>query len=794
VLFARFIAGALVCLFCAGTASALPNVGATEMAAFVRVQHERQTRVGERSFGFEMALVAALEAKPDLDAVSGVLAPGSGLTPMQMRRLSELWILFALCEERALAPHCTIDWEVSREESERRERVFKSELRAAFIAFVRATTHAALAVTAASKTYDYACTAEDFDALVADANADIAWLSAREADCTGFWLRANARQPMNAAILLGIARYGLLSRAQRIAVVEYARRQIAVSTPAEQRLALDAYIVRSLAYDYWDAGLIDEGLRVYEGLSAAAKQFVREDRIPHEATLAGHPLTFLPDRPEFPKMYEHEFREQLAGALAVRGRTKEARKIIDESAKFGAAARVAFDCALAAVKRDCPRLEPRALRWLYLDHVLHRPADDPYDLFEQARASIIGWGESGLWIEVLRRTVRDANYTSLVASQAEHWHPEDGRYREKEWATIEATFDAALKARVAEITRLFDARMRAVGSDGGAVFARESVSRVAPKSRYFTEAKMPACKLDPTKRLLAPRTLPDGFEPVRTARRGSVMAVVSLSYKYDPGGGGYWLHLSSDGGKTWESPRYTGLARHFLYEVQAQSCLPMIADDRLQLEVAIKEIDTASNSTDEIRYRRQQTGLYLDIPLAVLRKDCDGDGLTDIAEDSLLLDPAKADSDGDGVPDGSDSFPNVALGDKQTPLSGAMAMVVAQASRDRFDIVDEPGAPAPDAGQVPRWPLSEPFFIRGQKNAFTGLSATQMTLVYSDEEIERINSRKPFFHATWFSPLIFNRTRTRGFISWGNGYAGGTLRVVKKGEGWRLVDLGGWMT
>ncbi len=47
--------------------------------------------------------------------------------------------------------------------------------------------------------------------------------------------------------------------------------------------------------------------------------------------------------------------------------------------------------------------------------------------------------------------------------------------------------------------------------------------------------------------------------------------------------------------------------------------------------------------------------------LAAVTRDTDGDGLTDIAEDLLMLDAGKKDSDGDGIDDAQDSCPNVDL-------------------------------------------------------------------------------------------------------------------------------------
>ena len=53
------------------------------------------------------------------------------------------------------------------------------------------------------------------------------------------------------------------------------------------------------------------------------------------------------------------------------------------------------------------------------------------------------------------------------------------------------------------------------------------------------------------------------FRIVRYSSSGSMTAALSLSQYVDPtgevSGGGYWLHLSADEGRTWKPPLYLGL-------------------------------------------------------------------------------------------------------------------------------------------------------------------------------------------------------------------------------------------
>ncbi|HZF12988.1 MAG TPA: hypothetical protein VFE33_29715, partial [Thermoanaerobaculia bacterium] len=231
----------------------------------------------------------------------------------------------------------------------------------------------------------------------------------------------------------------------------------------------------------------------------------------------------------------------------------------------------------------------------------------------------------------------------------------------------------------------------APGTDPGAAVVARSLG--APRFAPFAEHPLPAglSPVEPTaaqkaagQALLATaRRLPGEPELVRAERQGLRAAALVLSPDYDPGteisSGGYWVLLSEDGGRTWSAPLYTGLRIHTPYVVRAASALPLFAGDHLQVEVEVRELDPASISfppVREIRVKRQARGLYLDLRLADLTRDTDGDGLTDLAEERLLTDPRRPDSDGDGIPDGRDPLPLVPwrAGQPAMPLSALLAI------------------------------------------------------------------------------------------------------------------------
>jgi hypothetical protein len=60
-------------------------------------------------------------------------------------------------------------------------------------------------------------------------------------------------------------------------------------------------------------------------------------------------------------------------------------------------------------------------------------------------------------------------------------------------------------------------------------------------------------------------------------------------------------------------------------------------------------------------YELVKDGLLLTIDMETLRKDSDGDGLTDIEEARFMTDPFNSDTDGDGIADGLDLNPRMSV-------------------------------------------------------------------------------------------------------------------------------------
>ncbi len=320
---------------------------------------------------------------------------------------------------------------------------------------------------------------------------------------------------------------------------------------------------------------------------------------------------------------------------------------------------------------------------LLLDLALNHPEEDPYDVLEYVfNANFMSYNGNALWAGVLCKRLEATRYTE-VCDQARAMlktiEPADDDSVGADGMTI------AVRTALRLVPGKIDVKVHDTAVNGQPSQQLEEgsslrITDTGPLPSPFTELPLPAqyapqnppANKDPFEaapEVVWPRgaTAPlGGFMQVRVEKQGRRIVSVSLSQDVDPTGeltaGGYWVHVSDDGGKSWRPPLYTGLAENFPYVVVANSSMPMIDGETLNIEVEVREVDVSQIVYPPIGVvsKRQAKGLYLQLPLSLLEQDTDHDGLTDILEGHLLLSPTNRDTDGDGIPDNRDPMPNVA--------------------------------------------------------------------------------------------------------------------------------------
>jgi len=338
------------------------------------------------------------------------------------------------------------------------------------------------------------------------------------------------------------------------------------------------------------------------------------------------------------------------------------------------------------------------------------------------------------------------------------------------------------------------------------------MKRLAEPRIAFVEKSMPssvatsdaiAIDCGDAEKVASSMNIPAGWYPIRLEKKGDEVAGIAISRGLDPMGevglGAYWVLHSSDGGKSWDDPLYTGLRENMPYVVLPASKLPLMHGDRLEVEVEVHELDTSSITfpPTELRSKRDQKGLYIELPWDVLRRDSDDDGIPDLVEERLGTDPRDADTDGDGIIDGKDGLPLVAFKPGMSTESEVLLTVL----KDFYlgggaIIVGMPSAPAEmNACDLRTSNVMEPtLFLIGDRALFAPVDINRRVIVMSPEEMAAYSAKFGPTYGGDVSLMMVSHDGMHAKVEINQSWTGQTLELKKVDGKWTVVGGSSWIT
>ncbi len=402
------------------------------------------------------------------------------------------------------------------------------------------------------------------------------------------------------------------------------------------------------------------------------------------------------------------------------------------------------------------------------------------------------------------RTAHDLRTWEAWLALMPYLHPHEALFSERfarmekyerEGNLPEEKVYAAWAARAQELLkkeRPFEPR---VTTDAGVITAALPGTLPSPFVERAAPWKGPAAKPIGLKGLGTPRR----YWPVRAEKQGRRTVVLAFSQRFDPVGevspGGYWL-LVSNGGGEWQE-LYLCLGDHRPFHALEKSSVPLLdAKDIVRIAMEDAPINEKSITFPPIATSAPtRRGLVvLEAPLSALARDSDADGLSDLVEARLLLDPQKKDTDGDGVIDGDDATPRLDDRLPSTPLAEVYNAFFEDFLTGRKQpsalIVPPGGSPM---GTPRTADLNDVRFLQGEGASLGGLRTLVRIITLSEGELEAARARFGAFYP--MSIEVFLNGADHAFIEWSEGWRGGACRVDRDEKGLLVVtSLGSWIS
>jgi len=271
--------------------------------------------------------------------------------------------------------------------------------------------------------------------------------------------------------------------------------------------------------------------------------------------------------------------------------------------------------------------------------------------------------------------------------------------------------------------------------------------------------------------------VPLGFEVMRAEQSGTRLVVLAWSGTLDPSGelpgGGYWLLIREGNTSKWNE-LYLGIRAFRPTEIKAKSKVPMLGADGV---VRLEAVDHGAFGPQPNPAALLVTSnpFLLVAPLSEFTRDTDFDGLTDVLESRMRLDPTLSDSDWDGVGDAEDPAPRSHARAQTWPLLVQIAFERSYSTRFL----------------ISRKRVERPTVMLGIDRAPPSSAAIRYVAL-TRAEVEA----SAFTDPDWFGPrvtVVIDDSGDHAFVEFDEQMSGWSWRVDRAADGTiTLTEVGGW--
>lgn len=301
----------------------------------------------------------------------------------------------------------------------------------------------------------------------------------------------------------------------------------------------------------------------------------------------------------------------------------------------------------------------------------------------------------------------------------------------------------------------------------------------------------------------AARELPNGL-----------LQIIYLSGAIDPSGEtgieGYWLLEGNLETGKWEDPFYLGFRNMMPYIVDG-FVEGNIESKSLQLMGARAPLDLGSVTFPPIMMNtaKPERGL-ITIDITAVKRDSDGDTLTDLFETRTGLNPANPDTDGDLIRDNRDSVPTRTYKGSSRDRERAFALLSILEGHEDGAIVQAPAPPDQERDMFSglqlntdtddeyaqyRDPIPGVLYFESEFEGFGLVDLDYMLIVQTETESEAMSQAFAPHYPIRITRQIVDPYSDRMIVVWSAGWVGGTVLLTRQPDGgYKHEILSSWIS